>query len=68
MSKKEYKKKLEERAQKYQSVAYEIGSEDPGDDRTGDPGHGSGPYAERRCAGALMTGYFLPGSALMRQL
>ena len=28
-------------------------SEDPGDDRTGDPGHGSGPYAERRCAGAL---------------
>ena len=26
MSKKEYKKKLEERAQKYQSVAYEIGA------------------------------------------
>ena len=53
LSKKEYKKYLEERATKYQSVAYEIGAENSGDDRSGDPCDSSGPYAARRHSGPV---------------
>lgn len=67
MSKKEYKKKLEERAQKYQSVAYETGAKIQ--EMTGQEirvtVRAICREAVRRCP---LTGYFLPGSALMRQL
>ena len=59
MSKKEYKKHLEERKEKYQSVAYEIGAriqELTGQEiRVTVPG----PYAAGRRAGSLRPGPFL---------